>query len=129
LKALLHSENPQIQISDTEVMTTAIIAVLLFAGNRETVRTYCTNIYIPNMLDKSCFDRRFHRIADLLTLFSLLGEIWKEQNECSICLLIVFRSLHATTIGSVPAIYPVEKSSATIKPAKGSSSMISKSIC
>jgi hypothetical protein len=41
--------------------------------------------YIPKMLSKSRFNRRFHRVADLfLTLFSLLGETWKALNESSI---------------------------------------------
>lgn len=38
--------------------------------------------YIPNMLGKSRFNRRFHKAADLfLTLLGLLGEVWKELNK------------------------------------------------
>jgi hypothetical protein len=85
LKALHHSENPQIQMSDAEVMTTAIVAALNFGGNIEMARAHLYEYgYIPNMLGKSRFNRRFHRVADLfLTLFSLLGETWKELNESS----------------------------------------------
>ena len=86
LKALYHSENPQIQMSDAEVMTTAIVAALFFGGNIEAARTHLYEYgYVPKMLGKSRFNRRFHRIADLfLTLFSLLGETWKELNESSV---------------------------------------------
>jgi hypothetical protein len=86
LKALRHYEDPQCQTSDAEVMTIAIIAALYFAGNFEKARVYLhEHGYIPKMLTKSRFNRRLHRIADLfLTLFSLLGETWKELNENSI---------------------------------------------
>jgi len=40
LKALHHSEDPQSQISDAEVMTTALAAVLYFGGNMEKARTH-----------------------------------------------------------------------------------------
>ena len=38
LKALHHHEDPQSQMSDAEVMTTAIIAALQFGGNIEKAR-------------------------------------------------------------------------------------------
>jgi len=38
LKAFHHFEDPQSQISDAEVMTTAIIAALYFGGNIEKAR-------------------------------------------------------------------------------------------
>jgi hypothetical protein len=40
LKALHHLEDPQSQISDAEVMTTAIVAALHFGGNLEKARTH-----------------------------------------------------------------------------------------
>lgn len=41
--------------------------------------------YIPNMLEKSRYNRRQHRIAELfLTVFNLLAAYWKEINEQSI---------------------------------------------
>lgn len=86
LKALHHREDPQRQMSDAEVMTTAIAAALFFRGNFETARAYLKdNGMIPSMLSKSRFNRRLHRIRDLfLTLFSTLGEIWKQLNTDSI---------------------------------------------
>jgi hypothetical protein len=92
LKALHHFEDPQSQISDAEVMTTAIIAALYCGGNIAKARVHlCEYGYIPKMLGKSRFNRRFHRVADLfLTLFGLLGETWKALNENSIYVLDSF---------------------------------------
>jgi hypothetical protein len=92
LKALHHYEDPQSQVSDAEVMTTAITAALYFGGNIEKARVYLQEHgYIPKMLGKSRFNRRLHRIADLfLTLFSLLGETWKELNTNSIYVIDSF---------------------------------------
>lgn len=86
LKALRHYEDPQCQMSDAEVMTTGIVAALRFRGNFELARHFLQEEgYIPNMLGKSRFNRRLHRIQDLfLTLFRLLGETWKELNSHSV---------------------------------------------
>jgi len=86
LKALHHYEHAQSQISDAEVMTTAIVAMLYFKGNFCLASRYLHEYhYIPNMLSKSRFNRRLHRIADLLlTLFLRLGETWKKLNEKSV---------------------------------------------
>src|SRR4030066_2075804 len=92
LKALQHYEDPQSQNSDAEVMTTAIVAALYFGGNIEKARAHLQEYgYIPRMLGKSRFNRRLHRVADLfLTLFSLLGETWKELNANSIYVIDSF---------------------------------------
>ncbi len=86
LKSLQHYEDAQCQMSDAEVMTTAIIAMLYFKGNFSLASCYLyEQNYIPKMLGKSRFNRRLHRIADLfLTLFLRLGETWKQLNEKSI---------------------------------------------
>ena len=92
LTALHHPEDPQSQMGDAEVMTTAIVAALYFGGNIEKAREHLLDYgYIPNMLGKSRFNRRLHRIADLfLTLFSLLGETWKALNAGSIYIIDSF---------------------------------------
>jgi hypothetical protein len=92
LKALYHPEDQQCQMSDAEVMTTAITAMLFFGGNFEMARRFLADQgYLPNMLGKSRFSRRLHRIADLfLTLFNLLGKTWKALNEHSIYILDSF---------------------------------------
>jgi len=86
LDALHHAEDVQCEMSDAEVMTTAISAGVFFRGNFESARKYLkANGMIPTMLSKSRFNRRLHRIRDLfLTLFSTLGETWKGLNSESI---------------------------------------------
>ena len=86
LKSLGHYEDRQCRMSDAEVMTTAIIAMLYFRGNFRLASQYLyEHRYIPNMLSRSRFNRRLHRIADLfLTLFLQLGETWKKLNEKSV---------------------------------------------
>jgi hypothetical protein len=86
LIALHHHEDSQCQMTDAEVMTTALIVALYFRGNFERVREYLEDEgYIPHMLGKSRFYRRLHRIQDLfLTMFHLLGETWKELNGQSV---------------------------------------------
>jgi len=89
LKSLHHYEDAQCQMSDAEVMTTAIIAMLYFKGNFSLASCYLyEQNYIPKMLSKSRFNRRLHRIADLfLTLFLRLGETWKQLNEKSVYII------------------------------------------
>ena len=67
-------------------------AAAFFAGNMEKSRCFLKEHgYIPKMLEKSRFNRRQHRIAELfLTVFELLGSIWKELNENSIYILDSF---------------------------------------
>ena len=86
LKGLHHYEDPQCQMTDSEVMTTAIVAALRFRGNYELARHFLQEEgYIPQMLSKSRFNRRLHRVQELfLTLFHMLGETWKDLNSQSI---------------------------------------------
>jgi hypothetical protein len=92
LKALHHHEDVQCQMSDAKVMTTSIVAATFFAGNIEKSRCFLKEHgYIPNMLKKSRFNRRQHRIAELfLTLFDLLGTCWQELNAQSVYILDSF---------------------------------------
>lgn len=85
LKSLHHYEDAQCRMSDAEVMTTAITAMLYFKGNFCLASRFLyEGHYIPNMLSKNRFNHRLHRIADLfLTLFLRLGETWKKLNERS----------------------------------------------
>lgn len=89
LKGLQHVEDGQCRMTDSEVMTTAIIAAMRYGGNFEKARYMLREEgYMPNMLSKSRFNRRLHRIQDLfLTLFRLLGETWKHLNSQSIYVL------------------------------------------
>ena len=76
LKTFHHREDCQCQMSDAEVMTTALVAALYFGGNYSQVcRFLLSQGYMPRMLSKSRFSRRLHRIKPFfLTLFNLLAE-------------------------------------------------------
>jgi hypothetical protein len=92
LKALHHKNDHQCRMTDAEVMTTAIIAALDYGGNLEKARWMLAKEgYIPQMLSRSRFNRRWHRMAGLfLTLFDLLGETWKQLNSHSIYVIDSF---------------------------------------
>jgi hypothetical protein len=86
LKALEHYEDPQRQMSDAEVMTTAIVAALHFSGNWERARELLSpGRYIPTMLGKSRFTRRLHVIGELfLAVFQVRGELFKQLNTAAV---------------------------------------------
>ena len=92
LKALNHHQDPQCLMSDAEVMTTAIVSALYFGGNYSQGRSFLQEHgYIPKMLGKSRFSRRLNRISSLFgTLFTLLGETFKELNEDSVYAIDTF---------------------------------------
>ena len=92
LKALDHYEDPQRRMSDAEVMTTAIVAALHFRGNWEQARKLLSSDrYIPTMLGKSRFNRRLHAIGELfLTVFQVLGEVFKQLNTDSVYVIDSF---------------------------------------
>jgi len=80
LKALNHWEDPQRQMSDAEVLTTAVVAARWFGGNLESARRMLwEHGDIPQMLSKSRLNRRLRAIAELvLLLVEVLGELWKD---------------------------------------------------
>ena len=92
LKAFDHYEDPQRQMSDAEVMTTAVVAAMHFRGNLERAREWLSNAgYIPRMLGKSRFNRRLHAIGELfLTVFQVLGEQFKQLNTTSVYVIDSF---------------------------------------
>lgn len=82
LKEIKHSEPKNRNISDSEVITTAIISALYFSGNQEKGICFMRSVkLVPNMLSKSRFNRRLHMIRDLIVdLFFQLSEMIKELN-------------------------------------------------
>ena len=86
LKAMNRREDPQCHMNDAEIMTTALVAALFFRGNHECARAMLQEQgYIPRMLSKSRYSRRLHRLKDVfVSLFNLLGQIWKTLNTESI---------------------------------------------
>lgn len=89
LRAMHHREDRQCQMSDAEVMTTALVAMLFLGGNYTAA---CALLheqgYMPRMLTKSRLSRRLQRIRPLfLSLFAVLGESFKQMNDESIYLI------------------------------------------
>jgi len=82
LKAMHHHADSQCKMSDAEVMTTALTAALFFRGTLESARVMLKQYgYIPQMLSKSHFSRRLHRLKEtFLLLFQLFGTVWKKLN-------------------------------------------------
>lgn len=83
LKAMNHWEDPQRQMSDAEVLTTAVVAARWFGGNIESARQMLSeHKYIPQMLSKSRLNRRLRAIEELvLTVIEVLGELWKDLSH------------------------------------------------
>src|SRR5512147_1923970 len=92
LKALHHREDRQRRMSDAEVMTTASVAALHFAGNLEWALAWLTMThYIPQRLSKSRFNRRLHALQDLLgSLFVALGACFQTLNADAVYVLDSF---------------------------------------
>jgi Transposase DDE domain len=92
LNATGHAEDPQQQMSDAEVITTGLVAMLFFRGNFEAARALLsTPRYMPHMLSRSRLNRRLHRLKELfLTLFDLLGYTWTQLNTESVYIIDSF---------------------------------------
>ncbi len=77
-----HKTHPKAQMTDAEVMTTAIIAARYFGGNHQRACSVLKTFgYIPNMLGYSRYNRRLHKIPHLFqTLFGYMSEVSKATN-------------------------------------------------
>lgn len=82
LKAMQHWEDSRCQFSDSEVVTTAIVAMLFYGGNFERARRFLhSSGMMTRMLSRSRLSRRLSRLADLVgLLFQQLGLVLKELN-------------------------------------------------
>src|SRR5215210_9322731 len=82
LKAMQHREDARCEVSDAEVVTTALCAMLWFGGNFERSRSFLRSSgMMPRMLSRSRLSRRLTRLADLVGLiFHQLGLTLKELN-------------------------------------------------
>lgn len=83
LTAYGYQDDKQAQMTTAEVMTVALVAAEFFTGNQELSRCFLhEHGYIPQMLSKSRFNRRLHRLPDTLwqALFALLSEAAKQSN-------------------------------------------------
>jgi Transposase DDE domain len=81
LKEMRHYEDCRVRVSDSEVITTAFVSVLYFGGHLENgCHLMKMKGYVPEMLGKSRFCRRLHRLSDfIVAFFFLLGKRLKDM--------------------------------------------------
>lgn len=92
LKASGHREDCRAEVSDAEVITIAIAAMLHFGGNFERSRLILHELgLMRRLLSRSRFSRRMNRLADLIyRLFHQLGATLKDLHRESRYLLDSF---------------------------------------
>lgn len=92
LKTTGHSEDPRRSMSDSEVLTTALVAAHFFGGNLEHSRKFMKEAgLVPRMLSRSRLCRRLHQVAELAhTIFHQLGHILKQMSTSQHYLLDSF---------------------------------------
>lgn len=80
LKASGHREDVRAEVSDAEVITITITAMLHFGGNFNRARLVLTELgLIKRLLSRSRFSRRVNRLSDLIhRLFHQLGSVLKD---------------------------------------------------
>ena len=67
LRYMNQCDHDQSEMSDAEVLTTALVAMLYFGGNYTLARRWLgVPQYMPRMLSKSQFSRRLNRLQPLL---------------------------------------------------------------
>lgn len=84
LKASHLSDNPQVKMTNAEVVTVVLTSAKFFSGNQRRAALFLKEYnYIPNLLSESHFNRRLHRIpqAIWLRLFSVLAEYFKRRHS------------------------------------------------
>ncbi len=79
LKTIGHYEDMRRQVSDSEVITTALVSSLHFGGHQDKARQFMKMTgLVPRMLDKSRFNRRLHALSELIyDLFMQVGYYFK----------------------------------------------------
>lgn len=80
LKASGYREDCRVEVTDAEVITIAITAMLQFGGNFERSRLILHELgLIKRLLSRSRFSRRINRLIDLIhLLFHKLGSVLKD---------------------------------------------------
>lgn len=81
LKACGHKEDVRARVSDSEVVTTALISALYFGGHQlNAIGFVRMSGLMPQMLDRSRFCRRLHRLGSLIfNMFLQLGQHLKDM--------------------------------------------------
>ena len=82
LKAANHAEDSRRKFSDSELLTTAFVAMLFCGGNFDRARRFLKQSgLMPQLLSRSRFSRRLHCAAALLEfIFEQFTEQEKQQN-------------------------------------------------
>lgn len=80
LQGINHVEDVRRQVSDSEIILTAIVSSTSFYGNHSSAIKFMKQYgFIPNTLDKSRFNRRLHKIGKLLyELFEIVSSYYKD---------------------------------------------------
>src|SRR6476661_4729393 len=79
LKGIEHKEDSRRRVSDSEIITTSLVSALYFGGHIDNSRNFMKMTgLVPDMLDKSRFNRRLHQLSDLLfMMFYQIGHCLK----------------------------------------------------
>jgi hypothetical protein len=82
LKSFEHKQDRRVEVTDAEVITIALVAMLYFGGNFEKSRLVLKELgLVRRMLSRSRLNRRLHRLAELTELiFHRFGSILKDLN-------------------------------------------------
>lgn len=80
LQGINHVEDVRRQVSDSEIILTAIVSSTSFYGNHSSAIKFMKQYgFIPKMLDKSRFNRRLHKVGKLLyELFEIVSSYYKD---------------------------------------------------
>ena len=80
LQGIEHKEDNRRKVSDSEIITTAIVSALYFGGHQDNARAFMKMTKLsPEMLDKSRFCRRLHNLEGLIfSLFFQIGQYLKD---------------------------------------------------
>jgi len=80
LKGIGHQEDLCRKVSDSELITTAMVLALYFGGHQDHTRSFMKITRLcPDMLDKSHYNRPMHALEPLLlSLFFQVGQYLKD---------------------------------------------------
>ena len=82
LKSFGHKQDVRAQVTDAEVITIALAAMLYFGGNFEKARLVLFELgLMKRTLSRSRLNRRIHRVSDVIeTVFHRFGSVLKDLN-------------------------------------------------
>ena len=91
LQSIGHQEDKQRQVKDVWLLTTMFVSAKYFCGNIDKARIFIKDYHCSDMLSKSRFCRRLHKLEELSwSLFNLVGDVVKQCNESGIYCIDTF---------------------------------------